>query len=85
MNGSTTVDQVDRSALRPLIDAIPSVPRQGLDDADLVRVRHGSPICARTDGDNVPVVALVDDKQSLIAIAERVRGELRPKVVLHDS
>jgi tRNA pseudouridine55 synthase len=85
VNEASAIDRIDPSALRPLTDAIPSMPRQPLDMRDLSRVRHGNSIGARVAGDDLPFVALVDGDGSLAAIALRAGDELRPKVVLHGA
>lgn len=67
--------------LRPLRDAIPSLPTQQLDGAELTRVLHGNAVEARTAGARV---GLVDHDDALVAIAIRDGDELRPKLVLRD-
>jgi tRNA pseudouridine55 synthase len=67
--------------MRPLRDAIPSLPIQQVDSAELTRVLHGNSVEARTAGTRV---ALVDTDDALVAIASRVDDELRPKLVLRD-
>ena len=85
MEEAIAIDRVNASALRPLTDAIPSMPQQPLEGSELARVRHGGAIGARVALDEAPFVALVDDERSLVAIALRAGDELRPKVVLHDA
>lgn len=68
--------------LRPLRDAIPALPARRLDAAELGRVVHGNPIAARPEDARV---ALVDDEQTLIAVAVRAGDELRPALVLRDA
>jgi tRNA pseudouridine55 synthase len=68
--------------LRPLRDAVPGLPVRYLDTAELGRVVHGNAIPARSDGDRV---ALLDDEQTLIAVAVRAGDELRPALVLRDA
>ncbi len=74
------------AALRPLLDATPSLPRLQLSDSDFARVLHGNaigaPIDAVADGERV---ALVDHEQTLIAVAERRGAQLQPKLVLRDA
>lgn len=67
--------------LRPLRDAVPSLPTQQLDGVELTRVLHGNAVDARTPGARV---GLVDHEGELVAIAIRDRDELRPKLVLRD-
>lgn len=71
-----------RAILRPLSDAMPSIPLQQLDPGELARVTHGGAIAPRVAGDRV---ALIDDSRMLIALATRSGDELRPKVVLRDA
>jgi tRNA pseudouridine55 synthase len=81
---AVTIDDVVDSAAAPrsLRDAIPSLPSQRLEPAELAVVVHGNPVVPRVAGDRI---ALVDDEQTLIAIALRAGAELRPKVVLRDA
>ncbi|MEP6495126.1 MAG: tRNA pseudouridine(55) synthase TruB [bacterium] len=67
--------------LRSLRSAIPSLPAQRLDAGERGRVVHGNSIPARVDA---PRIALVDDEEMLIAVAERSGAELRPTLVLSD-
>lgn len=84
-----TLDQLRAGewTMRPLRDAIPSLPARRVDDLELVRVLHGNTIDARTDDAEVEGarVAIVDDEQTLVAVAERDGDELRPKLVLRDA
>ena len=68
--------------LRPLRSAIPSLPAQRLEPAERGRVAHGNAIAARVDAARV---ALVDDEETLIAVADRSGDELRPVLVLCDA
>jgi tRNA pseudouridine55 synthase len=68
--------------LRPLREAIPTLPVRRLDAAELGRVVHGNPIPARSEGDRV---GLLDDQDTLIAVAVRAGDELRPALVLRDA
>ena len=70
-----------RIMLRPLLDAIPTVPVQAIDDAELARTAGGNTIEARVAGERI---ALVHDGQ-LAAIALRTANGLHPKVVLVDA
>jgi tRNA pseudouridine55 synthase len=83
VDSAVTLDQLSEGAftLRPLHDAVPSMPVQQLDAGELGRVGHGNPVGASTEGARV---ALLDDEQTLIAVAERVGDELRPRLVLRD-
>ncbi len=84
VSDAVTLDHLrDHGAeLRPLLHAVPSLPTQTLDAPDLGRVSHGNPVAARVAGGRV---ALLDDEQTLIAVAEPVNGELRPRLVLRDA
>jgi tRNA pseudouridine55 synthase len=81
---AVTLDQIREGIipLRPLRSGVPSMPTQRLDEADMKRVVHGNAIAARTLG---PRVALVDDEETLIAVADRAADELRPALVLRDA
>jgi tRNA pseudouridine55 synthase len=68
--------------LRPLRSAIPSLPTQRLAAGERARVVHGNAIAARVDAGRV---ALVDDEETLIAVADRFENELRPVLVLCDA
>jgi tRNA pseudouridine55 synthase len=71
--------------LRPLRSAIPSLPVQRLDSGDRGRVVHGNAIAARAELLDASRVALVDDEETLIAVAERSGDQLRPVLVLCDA
>jgi len=81
---AVTLDQVrsDVLPLRSLRSGVPSLPTQRVDATELRRVVHGNAIAARTPG---PRVALLDDEETLIAVAERAADELRPALVLRDA
>jgi tRNA pseudouridine55 synthase len=68
--------------LYPLQDAVPSLPRLRLDDAERARVVHGNPIANRA---TAPRVALIDADETLIAVADANAGVLQPKLVLCDD
>jgi tRNA pseudouridine55 synthase len=68
--------------VRPLITGVPSLPAQRLEASDVRRALHGNTVAARVDG---PRVALVDDQETLIAVADRVGGDLHPALVLRDA
>jgi tRNA pseudouridine55 synthase len=66
--------------------AIPSLATQSVRDAGLQRILHGNPIDADIpDGEDGTRVALVDDSDVLVAVAERRGRLLQPKVVLRDA
>jgi tRNA pseudouridine55 synthase len=69
-------------SLAPLSAAIPSMPSRVLDAADLARVLHGNWIDAR---DAESRVALTDEHDELVAVAEREGAQLRPRVVMRDG
>jgi len=88
--------RVGRFTLRPLRDAIPSLRTQRVGGALLARVLHGNPISANEgdkgdegdegdEGGDSRRVALVDDEETLIAIAERAGDVLQPKLVLREA
>lgn len=68
--------------LAPLRAAIPSVPTRLLDAAELGKVSHGNAIESRGEGERV---ALLDDHDELVALAEREGLQLRPRLVLRDA
>lgn len=82
---ASTVDAIRAGdfELRPLREAIPSLPTRMLMDADLARVLHGNPVI--DEQASLDRVALLDDRGDLVAVAERSGIELRPKVVLRDA
>jgi tRNA pseudouridine55 synthase len=84
---AVSIDEVRAGAIAPLplIASIPSMAVQAVDADDVARVRQGRAVAARSagaDGTPVALVAGAGDEQTLIAVAERAGGELRPKVVL---
>lgn len=81
IDDAATLDDICRGAasLLPLRAAVPSLPAQRLDAAELERVRHGNAVTARVDAERV---VLVDDDETLIAVADRADDEFRPSVVL---
>lgn len=81
---AVTLDQIRAGIvpLRPLRSGVPSMPTQHLDEAEMKRVVHGNAIAARTVGARV---ALIDDEETLIAVADRAADELRPALVLRDA
>lgn len=72
----------DGRSLRPLGDAVPSMPARRVEDAELIRVLHGNSIPAQSADDRV---ALYDHEQTLVGIAFRSGDELRPTLVLRDG
>ena len=83
MDQAQALDEIETGplTLKPLIDAIPALPRQAIDDAELARAAHGNPVPLRVAGERV---ALVHDGQ-LAAIAVRTDEGLHPKVVMVDA
>jgi tRNA pseudouridine55 synthase len=71
--------------MRPLRAAIASLPTRRVADLELVRVLHGNAISVGDATDEHTRVALIDDEQTLVAVAEREGNELRPKLVLRDA
>jgi tRNA pseudouridine55 synthase len=84
VESAMTIDALcaETVALRSLRAAIPSMPVQTLDAAELERVAHGNSIDARVDGARI---ALLDDEETLIAVADRAGERLHPKLVLRDG
>jgi tRNA pseudouridine55 synthase len=84
LDDATSLEQIDAGAFAPrsLLDAIPSMPRQTLDDADLARVSHGNAVASRIDGGRV---ALLDGDGRLVAVAIREKDLLLPKLVLKNE
>lgn len=80
VENADSIDDLEtgRFTLRPMLEAVPRLPAQTIDDAEFARVAHGNPIAGRVDGD---LVALVHDEQ-LAAIAARTPDGLQPRVVL---
>ncbi len=81
---AATVDQLRAGIvpLQPLLAAIPELPARRLDAAEYQHVVHGRSVPAQTDA---PRVALVDDEETLIAVAERNGVALNPTLVLRDA
>jgi tRNA pseudouridine55 synthase len=80
---ATPVDDIQRGAftLRPLQDAIPSLPRLRLDDTERARIVHGNPIANRASASRVALL----DADELIAVADDHAGVLQPRLVLRDG
>jgi tRNA pseudouridine55 synthase len=71
-----------RLSWRLLRSGVPSLRTQSLDGTELIRALHGNAVPARVDA---PRVALLDDEERLIGIADRVGDELRPTLILRDA
>lgn len=84
VHDASTIDDIraGRAAVRPLLEAVPSLPVQTLAGDELSRVLHGNSI---SDKSGAPRVALVDYCGALVAIAADDGGILRPKLVLRDA
>lgn len=82
--GAATIDAIKAGdfSIQPLRAGIPSIPTRVLDATELGRIGHGNAIDARAGESRV---ALIDDEQTLIAIAEREGEQLRPRLVLRDG
>lgn len=80
---ATPLDDVRRGvfALRPLQDAIPSLPQLRLDDTERARIVHGNPIANRATASRVALF----DADELIAVADDHAGVLQPRLVLRDA
>jgi tRNA pseudouridine55 synthase len=70
------------AAVRPLLTGVPSLPAQRLETGELRRALHGNAVAARVSGARV---ALLDDHETLIAVADRVGDDLHPALVLRDA
>jgi len=81
---AVTIDQIRNGVvpLQSLRAGVPSLPIQRVDATELRRVVHGNAIAARTPGSRI---ALVDDEETLIAVADRDADELHPALVLRDA
>ena len=84
IDAATPIQDIQSGAfsLRPLREAVLSLPSQRLEGDELRRVVHGNSIASRAAGNRV---ALVDEEDVLVAIAEPVANELHPKLVLRDA
>lgn len=67
--------------LSPLA-GLPDFPRQQVDDEEVAQIRHGGVVRATIAGDRC---ALVDQRGTLVAIAERASERWQPRVVLLDA
>ena len=78
---AVSIDELQGNAasLEPLTSAIPQLPVQRLTLEETGRVRHGNTIEARVGGN---VAALLDDDNSLVAIAQREGAVLQPRLVM---
>jgi len=89
VDDASSLDQLRAGdfTMRTLRAAIPSLPVRRLNDVELARVLHGSAIDASGDAAQMDAtrLALIDDEQALVAIAERAGDELHPKLVLRDA
>jgi tRNA pseudouridine55 synthase len=80
---ATSLEDIQRGdfALRPLQDAIPSLPRLRLDATERARIVHGNPIANRASASRVALL----DADELIAVADDHAGVLQPRLVLRDA
>jgi tRNA pseudouridine55 synthase len=79
--------RVAEAVMRPLLACVPSLPVHRMDAGELRRVSHGNSIAlpmgiSVTEGARA---ALVDDEDTLIAVAERLGNFLQPSLVLRDG
>jgi tRNA pseudouridine55 synthase len=79
---AATMDTVSASALRPMRDAVRSLPAQTLDDEGLAHVLHGRLVPATTEGQ---LGALVDAEGVLVAVADRLGDQWHPRLVLREK
>lgn len=71
-----------RATLRPVLDAMPSLPVERIDEPALVRVARGQDVPATS---LAPRAALVDPDGAVVAIGERRGERWQPRVVLRDA
>jgi tRNA pseudouridine55 synthase len=71
-----------RATLRPVLDAMPSLAVERIDEPALERVARGQDVPATALG---PRAALVDPAGALVAIGERHGERWQPRVVLRDA
>lgn len=73
-----------RAHLRPALDALPSIPRVVLEEADAERVMRGIAIDRRDSAAEVSRAALVDPRSgALLALAEVDGMRWQPRIVMH--
>jgi hypothetical protein len=78
--GAVRPDAATLADVRPALEAITTLPKQTVDDADALGIAHGRPVGASVPGERA---ALVKDGE-LLAIAERSGAHWLPRVVLFD-
>ena len=81
---AVAIDAIAEGALRPAVDALPSVPRVQMDALARARVGRGMSI-ERDAGDAGEIAALLDVSGELVAIAARDGNAWQPRVVLVDA
>ncbi|HSA57198.1 MAG TPA: tRNA pseudouridine(55) synthase TruB [Gemmatimonadaceae bacterium] len=64
---------------RAMVDALVGIPRERLDEASVEHVRHGRAVTATVEGARA---ALLDPDGTLVAIADRLKDQWWPRVVL---
>ena len=81
---ATSIDAIRAGlvSVRPLLTGVASLPAQRLETTELRRALHGNSVAARVSGARV---ALLDDHETLIAVADRVGDDLHPALVLRDA
>jgi tRNA pseudouridine55 synthase len=83
---AVTLEQVreGRAALRPAIDAVPTIPRIVLAEPDAERVLRGIAVDRGAGASASPRAALVDPRSgALLALAEADGVRWQPRVVMH--
>ncbi|HEX7120793.1 MAG TPA: tRNA pseudouridine(55) synthase TruB [Gemmatimonadaceae bacterium] len=73
------VAEVRPETIRPMVGAVPHLPREVVDDAGVAEIRHGRAVPATVTGERA---ALVDSRQNLVALADRDGDRWQPRVVL---
>jgi hypothetical protein len=61
--------------------AVDHLPKQGLDDLDAKRIKHGQTIPANVAGEHAALM----HGEELVAVAVREENTWRPKVVMADA
>jgi tRNA pseudouridine55 synthase len=82
---AVSIDDVrqGRTAVRPALDALPTIPHVTLDEADAERVLHGMAVPRSLDALHA---ALVDVRSgSLLAFAEAAGDQWQPRVVMRKA
>lgn len=86
VRAAATLDQIraGEAALRPALEALPTIPHVVLDEADAERILRGIAVARAPDTNSeAPRAALVDSRSgTLLALAEAENGQWQPRVVM---